>query len=44
MGTTNVKTPEDGINKIVEEFPGSPMVRTPHFHCPGHRLSSWSGS
>ena len=20
------------------EFPGRPLVRTPHFHCRGHRL------
>ena len=25
------------------EFPGSPVVGTPSFHCSGHRLDSWAG-
>ena len=27
---------------IQGEFPGSPVVRTPHFHCWGPRLDPWS--
>ena len=26
------------------DFPGGPMVKTPHFHCRGHRFDPWSGS
>ena len=25
-------------------FPGSPVVRTPHFHCKGHGFNPWSGN
>ena len=25
------------------DFPGGPVVRTPHFHCRGHRFDPWSG-
>ena len=25
------------------EFLGNPMVRTPYFHCRGHRFNPWSG-
>ena len=24
------------------DFPGSPVVRTPHFHCREHRFNFWS--
>ena len=26
------------------EFPGSPVIRTPHFHCRKHRLNPWLGN
>ena len=26
------------------EFPGSPVVRIPRFHCRGHRFDPWSGN
>ena len=26
------------------DFPGSPVVKTPCFHCRGHRLDPWSGN
>ena len=26
------------------EFPGGPVIRTPHFHCRGHRFNPWSGN
>ena len=26
------------------DFPGGPVVRTPHFHCRGHRVDPWSGN
>ena len=28
----------------MREFPGGPVVRTPHFHCRGHRFNPWSGN
>ena len=28
----------------LREFPGGPVVRTPHFHCQGPGFSPWSGS
>ena len=31
------------INRL-REFPGSPVVRTPHFPCRGHRFSPWTGN
>ena len=27
-----------------EDFPGGPEVKTPHFHCRGHRFDPWSGN
>ena len=29
---------------INREFPGGPVVRTPHFHCRRHGLDSWLGN
>ena len=26
------------------EFPGGPVIRTPHFPCRGHRFNPWSGN
>ena len=32
------------IKKTPEDFPGGPVVKSPHFHCSGgHRFSPWSG-
>ena len=31
-------------NKITRELPGSPVVRTPHFHCRGPGFNSWPGN
>ena len=28
----------------IGEFPGRPLVRTPYFHCRGHRLSPGWGT
>ena len=34
------------LQKIVcsEDFPGSPVVKTPRFHCRGHGFDPWSGN
>ena len=33
---------QKNVFKIKErEFPGGPMVRTPHFHCRGHGFNPW---
>ena len=29
---------------VIRDFPGSPGVKTSHFHCRGHRLDPWSGN
>ena len=26
------------------EFPGSPVLKAPHFHCRGHGFDPWSGN
>ena len=26
------------------DFPGGPTVKTPHFHCRGHRFNPWPGN
>ena len=28
---------------IFRDFPGGPVVKTPHFHCEGHRFDDWLG-
>ena len=28
----------------LQDFPGSPVVKTPHFQCRGHGFSLWSGN
>ena len=32
------------LKKWYKDFPGSPVVQTPHFNCKGHKLNLWSGS
>ena len=32
------------LGDVIWELPGSPTVRTPHFHCRGYRLDPWLGS
>ena len=33
------------LNKIMmQEFPGGPVVRMPHFHCRWHGFDPWSGN
>ena len=27
-----------------QDFPGGPVVKTPHFHCRGCRFDPWSGN
>ena len=27
----------------VQDFPGTPVVKTPSFHCRGHGFDPWSG-
>ena len=29
------------LEKLDEDFPGGPVVKTSHFHCRGHRFNSW---
>ena len=29
---------------MLRHFPGSPVARTPCFHCMGHRFDPWSGT
>ena len=29
---------------IKGDLPGGPVVRTPRFHCRGHRFNLWSGN
>lgn len=31
-----------GIRGQWGDFPGRPVVKTPHFHCRGHRFDLWS--
>ena len=38
---SNLKTDE---SRNLGEFPGSPVVRTPRFHCQGPGFSPWSGN
>ena len=34
-----------GLSKgAIRDFPGGPSVKTPGFHCRGHRFEPWSGS
>ena len=30
--------------KMLREFPGCPVVRTPSFHCREHGFNPWSGN
>ena len=30
--------------KISRDFPGGPVIKTPRFHCRGHRFDPWSGN
>ena len=30
--------------KLYRDFPGGPVVRTPHFHYRGHKFDPWSGN
>ena len=30
--------------KKIRDFPGHPLVKTPHFHCRGYRCDLWSGN
>ena len=30
------------IRKLLEDFPGGPVVKTPGFHCSGHGFNPWS--
>lgn len=32
------------MHKLLVEFPGRPVAKTPHFHCRGHEFSPWSGN
>ena len=32
------------IETIGWDFPGGPVVKTPHFQCKGHRFDPWSGN
>ena len=29
---------------FLQDFPGGPVVKTPHFHCRGHGFNPWQGS
>ena len=42
-----METEEEGIDfkeLAKREFPGSPVVRTPHFHCQGPWFDIWLGN
>ena len=30
--------------KKIKDFPGHPLVKTPHFQCRGYRFDPWSGN
>ena len=32
------------LKGLARDFPGSPVVKTLHFHCRGHRFDPWLGS
>ena len=32
------------LQSLEQEFPGGPVIRTPCFHCQGHRLDPESGN
>ena len=32
------------VLRLMGEFPGGPVVRTPRFHCRGHGFDPWSGN
>ena len=32
------------VKNVNTDFPGGPMVRTPHFHYKGHRFDPWLGT
>ena len=32
------------IEDVSWDFPGAPVVKTPCFHCRGHRFNPWSGN
>ena len=34
----------DLLNKLSQDFPGSPVVTTPSFQCKGRRFDPWSGT
>ena len=36
--------PHSDIKRCAREFPGSPVVRTPCFHCRGPGFDPWSGN
>ena len=35
---------DESFQEASRDFPGGSAVKTPHFHCRGCRLNSWSGS
>ena len=46
VGNPNVAHSYTKLQKVQEygEFPGGPVVRTPHFHCRGPQFNPWSGN
>ena len=32
------------LKPLIWEFPGGPVVRTPHFECQGPEFNPWSGN
>ena len=34
----------DDLNVVRRDFPGGPVVKTPHSQCRGHGFDPWSGS
>ena len=42
---TKSKQVKKEIKKTIPgDFPGSPVVKTPHFPCKGHGFDPWSGN
>ena len=41
---TRIGRTGEASRMISRDFPGSPVVKTLHFHCRGRRFNPWSGN
>lgn len=39
-----VDTGQDFKSERSKDFPGRPVVKTPHFQCKGHKFDPWLGN